>query len=263
MHDHSGLTTEILRLRSDLAAIGVLYGRARLRRCYETRAFPSGPAARRARALDAFRWLRTCGQTQGGRCASGAGRRGVPRLPGSARIRINGQEFEASIPQQVRFEAATAAYNGAIATVRQIDPSYTPRPSAYEPGIEGEIAARLGDAQEAAARLRQLTRSPYRADTLDDLIFRDGQPVGFRYPGSSERIRTVSKDGFDEIVGKILCDSGVQRIEPISPTYQGVSYRLRDGSVVGLRMSRQNGLTLDSQQPARLFYDGPDRIHQR
>ena len=262
MHDHSGLTTEILRLRSDLAAIGVLHGRARLRRCYETRAFPSGPAARRARALDAFRWLRTCGQTQGGRCASGAGRRGVPRLPGSARIRINGQEFEASIPQQVRFEAATAAYNGVIATVRQIDPSYTPRPSAYEPGVEGEIAARLGEAQEAAARLRQLTRSPYRADTLDDLIFRNGQPVGFRYRGATEDIRTVSREEFDQMVGKILCDPRVQRIEPINPSYQGVSYRLRDGSVVGLRISGDNGLTPDIQRPTKLL-DYPTKVHAR
>ena len=186
---------------------------------------PSGPAARRARALDAFRWLRTCGQTQGGRCASGAGRRGVPRLPGSARIRINGQEFEASIPQQVRFEAATAAYNGAIATVRQIDPSYTPRPSAYEPGIEGEIAARLGDAQEAAARLRQLTRSPYRADTLDDLIMRGGRPLGYRFPGAGEGVTTVSSAEFDDMVGKILCDPRVERIPPINSTYQGVNYR--------------------------------------
>ena len=60
--------------------------------------------------------------------------------------------------------------------------------------------------QEAAARLRELTRSPYRADTLDDPIYRDGQAIGYRYPGSSERIQTVSRDEFDEMIGKILGD---------------------------------------------------------
>ena len=101
----------------------MLHGLARLCRCYETRAFhPDQPRD------ELGRWTPFGGfgladrhRAEGVQVAQGG--RGVPRLPGSARIRINGQEFEASIPQQVRFEAATAAYNGAIATVRQIDPS--------------------------------------------------------------------------------------------------------------------------------------------
>ena len=187
----------------------------------------------------------------------------VPRLPGMARIMVNGREFEVSVPQQIRFEAATAASNSVVATVRQIDPSYRPRASAYEPGVEGEIAARLGDAQEAAARLRELTRSPYRADTLDDLVYRGGHVIGYRYAGAREEIRTVSREEFNEMVGKILCDSRVERMTPISSTYQGVSYRLRDGSIVGLRNSQDSGLTLDIQQPANRLVEYPLRIHQR
>lgn len=255
--------TAILRLKSDWAALGMRVALLKLI-FLETRAYhPEQPRDELGRwtPFGGFGLAHRQPHAEGVQVAQGG--RGVPRLPGMARIRINGQEFEATIPQQIRLEAATAASTSVIATVRQIDPSYRPRASAYEPGVEGEIAARLGEAQEAAARLRELRRSPYQADTLDDLIYRDGQPIGYRFAGANEKIRTVPKEEFDEIVGKILCDPRVERVPSISPTYQGMSYRLRDGSIVGLRLSQDNGLTLDVQQPAWLFYNGPIRIHQQ
>jgi hypothetical protein len=69
---------------------------------------------------------------------------------------IRGRLVEPEPGQASRlFEAETRA-EFAIALVRQLDPHWRPRPSAYE-SVEGLIRAHESDAEQAQARLRELT----------------------------------------------------------------------------------------------------------
>jgi hypothetical protein len=76
---------------------------------------------------------------------------------GSGPIRIGQRLVEPEPGQAVRlFEAETRAEQ-AMARVRELDPGWRPRPSAYE-SIEGLIRARESEAEQAQTRLRELAR---------------------------------------------------------------------------------------------------------
>jgi hypothetical protein len=83
-----------------------------------------------------------------------------PRQRLSVPIRIGDQWiFELESGQANRlFEAQTRAEK-TTARVREIDPKWRPRPSAYE-SVEGLIRAYASDAEQAQARLRELIAPP-------------------------------------------------------------------------------------------------------
>lgn len=185
---------------------------------------------------------------------------GGPRGPTFILRRINGQNTVISPQQQIRLEAALARANSATRRVQEAEPNYRPRPSVYE-GIEGEIAAREGEAREAEARLANLSRQRQNVNTLEELVTPGGQPVGYRYRSARKDIRTVPRDEFNDMIGKITGDPLVQRLPTPSGNYSGVQYRLRDQSIIGLRMSKDNGLTLDVFNSPNPLYKGPRRVH--
>ena len=74
---------------------------------------------------------------------------------GSVPVRIGGRWVELEPGQANRLLEAQVRAETAIARVREIDPTWRPRPSAYE-GIEGRICAYESEAEEAQARLREL-----------------------------------------------------------------------------------------------------------
>jgi hypothetical protein len=80
----------------------------------------------------------------------------TPRRPRGP-IQIRNRSFEPSTEQETRLSMAEARAHAAIARVRELDPSWRPRPSAYE-SIEGLIRAHESDAKQAQARLRELAR---------------------------------------------------------------------------------------------------------
>jgi hypothetical protein len=85
----------------------------------------------------------------------------------SGPIRIGERLFEPEPGQALRlFEAETRAEH-AIARVRELDPGWRPRPSAYE-SIEGLIRAHESDVQQAQARLRELARVQFSSETSID-----------------------------------------------------------------------------------------------
>jgi len=71
-------------------------------------------------------------------------------------IRIGGQWFEATPGQAAELAAVRANYNNIIARVRELDPSWKPRPSLHEQSVEGFIRASKGETLEAEARLTEL-----------------------------------------------------------------------------------------------------------
>jgi hypothetical protein len=75
----------------------------------------------------------------------------IPRPP----RRGSGRDLQPEPGQASRLSEAQTRAEATIARVRQIDPSWRPRPSAYE-SIEGLIRAYESDAEQAQARLREL-----------------------------------------------------------------------------------------------------------
>jgi hypothetical protein len=79
-----------------------------------------------------------------------------PPRRGSGLVRIGDRDHQPEPGQASRLSEAQTRAEATIARVRQIDPNWRPRPSAYE-SIEGLIRAYESDAEQAQARLRDLT----------------------------------------------------------------------------------------------------------
>jgi hypothetical protein len=80
-----------------------------------------------------------------------------PSGPGLTPIRINGRWFQMEGGQASRLTEAQTRAESAIARVREREPKWRPTPSFAE-NVEGQIRAYESEAEEAQARLRELTR---------------------------------------------------------------------------------------------------------
>jgi hypothetical protein len=85
---------------------------------------------------------------------------------------INGRSVQLTTNQATRLAEAELAARDAIARVRQHDPNWQPRPSAYET-VEGLISAHRADAQQAKARFADLQSN----GIIPGLYFREGIPA--------------------------------------------------------------------------------------
>jgi len=90
---------------------------------------------------------------------------------GSVQVRIGGQVVEVEPGQAARLAVAEARAQGAIRRVRELDPNWRPRPSAYGTGIESEIRKSNDLADEAQARASELARvgigpGPFAGESL-------------------------------------------------------------------------------------------------
>lgn len=73
----------------------------------------------------------------------------------SVSIRVGNRVMEATPAQATRLAVTDAWARTTAEQVREIDPTWRPTPS-LTTSVEGEIAARVGEAREAEARLREL-----------------------------------------------------------------------------------------------------------
>jgi hypothetical protein len=85
-------------------------------------------------------------------------------------VRILGRLVEVEPAQAARLEMAQASAHGAITRVRELDPTWRPRPSAYE-SVEGLIRTYEAEAREAEARIVELGRvgigpGPFAAESI-------------------------------------------------------------------------------------------------
>jgi hypothetical protein len=94
--------------------------------------------------------------------------------------------------------------------------------------------------------------------SLSEVLRPGGRRVG--EPGRDQDVRTVSPITFERIRTDLM--TGARRIEPAS-RYDGVWYQRSDGSVFGLRFSRDHGLTLDVIESNTPSIRKNFRIHQR
>jgi hypothetical protein len=128
-----------------------------------------------------------------------------------------------------------------VREVQRQDPTWKPRPSLYE-GIEGQILANQSEAQQATARLRELGVGKVRAQSMQQILLRDGRPVGSQNARSRVDVRTVTREEFNNFLESI---SPGAELVPSPPGYRGQWYRRQDGSIFGVRRSEQNGITFD------------------
>ena len=179
------LDVELSRIRMDWAAMQMKVALFKLR-------YLSGKAYNPAQPRDDIgRWAgggSIGGQSDGTQVAQ-RGPSG-PRTPGPLTRRIGGRDVTISLSQQIRMGTAIARSDSAIRQVREIEPNYRPSASIYE-GVEGEIAAREGEAREAEARSMQLSRERMVESlrdrgsnaTIEDMLLPGGREIGVKLPG--------------------------------------------------------------------------------
>lgn len=207
------------------------------------------------------------GNRDGGQWTSGGGSGGGPRseyaqlrprrLSGGYRI-IGGRAHAATPAQEARLDVTAAQARALVREVQRRDPSWKPRPSIYE-GVEGQILANQSEAQQAAARLRELGAGEPAPRSLYDILRPGGQMLGSRQGRASEGTRTVTRAEFSELLESLSPDA-----QPIpSPrSYDGSWYRRRDGSVFGVRRSKDNGITIDVIRSNHPSVDNGEKVHK-
>ncbi len=81
---------------------------------------------------------------------------------GSVSVRVGSRTLDATPAQAARYAVANARAEAAAARVREVDPSWRPRPSLSNPGsIESQTRRRESEAREAEARLAELARARF------------------------------------------------------------------------------------------------------
>ena len=120
-----------------------------------------------------------------------------------APIFINGRPVPPTLGQLGRLETAETAAQNAIARVREHDPNWRPRPSAYST-IEGFISARRADAQQARERFDELQYN----GIIPGPYFREGIPAR----GPERNFRREEHDRVNELLARHGCHTCGTRV---------------------------------------------------
>jgi hypothetical protein len=176
-----------------------------------------------------------------------------PKLASQPAAMRRGPRVPSGTPaQQARLALANARAEEAVGRVRRFQPNWPGPQSALSrdnPGdVEAMIRAKEAETREAEARYVALARAGHGdtyvwrdAPSTAEVLAPRGEPVG-RVWSSDPQVRTVTAAEFENIRAELM--GGARRFEP-DARYDGVCYRRNDGSEIGLRISREHGLTLD------------------
>lgn len=209
------------------------------------------------------------GNPDGGQWTSDAGKDGGDDRVQLDEISAARRAGQRQPTQEVRRDQARGRAQQAVERVRQLDPDWQPRTvSLTQPdSIEGAIRHNEALAREADARFVELSRAGLdtnwsRRDPapLNDVVMPEGQMIGFRAVGARENIRTVTPTEFESVRAELMV--GARQIGT-DRRYDGVRYQREDGSIFGLRLSRDHGLTLDVLESNHPSIPNGFRIHQR
>lgn len=144
--------------------------------------------------------------------------------------------------QQVRLAVSHAQALTAMARAQRADPSWRPGQGISAATVEGEIARNEALAREAEAHLAGLGRRGPEALSSRNVFAPGGRLVGERERGAGGEVRTAPWDQLRELIDQIATGA---RAVATPAGYGGQWYRRFDGSVVGVRFSRQHGVTID------------------
>ncbi len=181
---------------------------------------------------DGGQWTGDAGKDGGDRARStdiSAQRRGGPRMP-------------ATPAQHARLAVANARAREAVSRVQQIDPHWRPQSvTSTDNAADYEVMIRAKQAETREAEARFMALSLARRDgpytSPESRTFQE-----ILAPRAGEDIRIVSPAEFETIRTNLMV--GARQIEA-DAGYNGVWYKRQDGSIFGLRLSAESGLTLD------------------
>jgi filamentous hemagglutinin len=142
--------------------------------------------------------------------------------------------------------------------VERHDPNWRPEPAIHE-GVEGQIQANQAVARQAKERLRELGVSEPRAMSQEEALRQGGREIGKREGRASSRVRTCTPEDFQGLLDAV--SPGAREV-PTRVNYHGVWFEQPNGSVFGLRMSKNYGMTYDvirSNDPLLRSY----KVHQK
>lgn len=151
---------------------------------------PSGPAS----ILNAVQSAETVTSDLGGDLDYGA--QYASRRTRHGPVFIHGRPVEISLGQANRLAAAEAQAREAINLVREHDPNWRPRPSAYGT-VEGLIAAHRADAQQARERFGELQYN----GIIPGPYFREGIPAR----GPDRNFRRGEHEQINEFLARHGC----------------------------------------------------------
>lgn len=160
---------------------------------------------------------------------------------GRGSFRVSARFPDASPGQQARLVASTAQASVAVARALRVDPTWRPSDGISSNTIEGAIARNEFLAREANARLTQHYQGRVPVQSLRDQILPAGNELGVRNRGAGSDIRTINRDAFRSLLGRMLDQAQITS----SPRgFEGICYLRPDGNVVGIRVSDAFGPTI-------------------
>jgi hypothetical protein len=249
---------ELLQIRRDLAALKLELALRRIFHKYS----PDQPRVPK-------------GNPDGGQWTGDAGKDGrdKPRVVSDeiSAQRRGGPRGAGTLQQQARLVLAAARAREAVSRVQQLDPNWPPPRSVTSRDNRDDfdvmIRAKEAETREADARFLALSRAGHDAPyamrdppTTAEVLMPGGKMVGYRVLGAAPSVRTATPEEFENIRTELM--GGARRIEP-DARYDGVWYKRQDGSMSGLRLSADHGLTLDVTRSDHPMIPDGFRIHQR
>jgi hypothetical protein len=177
----------------------------------------------------------------------------------SPSIRLNDAEPDLNLQDEVLVGAYEQSRDMAVRQAQAIDPTYRPQSGMYESvnGYLADLRAQREDAElfvingaRAQDGLPPLTRDQYLSPTspsltntpAQDLLEPGGNPIGWRQGGADVNIRTVDLETFNDLAVRLAYGS---ELADARPGYTGIAFERADGSHFGLRISPDNGPTID------------------
>lgn len=191
--------------------------------------------------------------------------------PGALRpSRLGFHNLNPTLDQQVRYAEATTRADEALAQVRRYDPNWQPTVGVYDlTNPESHIRRLDKETEEAEKHLLERLRSapgqgssqaPGGGELTEDVLAPGGRPIGLRARGANDRVRTVSSREFYDTVDRLTKGSW-PTAEPAD--YEGLRYERVDGTLIGLRFSEQNGITIDVLKSEGPVARQGFRVHRR
>jgi hypothetical protein len=177
--------------------------------------------------------------------------------PGRVTSRITGRMMEGTSAQITQFAVTNAQAEAATREVWRIEPNWRP-PSGLSETIEGEIRDAEVRLEAATTRLRELGDPAIREVATRTCLMPNGDWVGFQNIKYKENLRTVSRIEFNEILGNL--SSGSRSI-PSRSNYRGLEFQRTDGTVWGVRASKNSDVTIDILETVDPLIPAKTKVH--
>ncbi len=168
--------------------------------------------------------------------------------------------FSGATPaQDARLALSSARADAAIAQMRNVQPDWRPPATIAGTSIEDEIARNEYLASTAQTALIRSGIAQREALSTKAYLLENGAMLGKVFENSRTSGRTVEPDVFNRLLGNLA-----QGARPVGTEarYAGQWYQRADKIFFGVRMSNDNGLTIDFVKATDPFFYKL-KVHQK